>query len=474
MKEIKNYWLFVLFFIFISACSENDTNPEDEINQKELTEEQKENIAINNWTYEQMSLYYLWRDKLPAPEGLDATQTPSDLFDKLLYQGTEANSKKDADKWSWMTDDYEALKKQFEGISKSTGHSQVLSLVSEGSDQVIAIVTMVYPKSPAEKVGLKRGDIITKIDGKQINKSNYRELLGKDSYTASVSNMVNGQIVDSGKTVSLEAETDFVENPIFMSKVIEESGKKIGYLVYNSFIDSYNDDLDQVFGAFREQGVTDLILDLRYNPGGATSAAKHLSGLIGPASLAGKVFYKSQYNTELQKYLVETEGEDYLNVRFGSHGNGLGLNSVWVLTTSGSASASELVINGLRPYMTVTTVGSNTHGKYAGSVTFQNKETGRTNWALQPIILKLANADGVTDYWNGFSPIVAVEDDFFTELGDVNEGMLRAAINDITGGSNVPARKASSASIGKYFRFYNPALKPDQMGNQVELPELSL
>jgi C-terminal processing protease CtpA/Prc len=137
----------------------------------------------------------------------------------------------------------------------------------------------------------------------------------------------------------------------------------------------------------------------------------------------------------------------------------LDLQRFYILVTSNTASASELVINCLDPYMEVVVIGSeNTTGKYVGSITYQAKNTDWDNWAVQPIVLKTANANGISDYSDGFAPEFTVEDDFDAELGSLNENMLATAVELITGVTiNEPARVSPS-----YFPKNTTTIHPDQ------------
>jgi C-terminal processing protease CtpA/Prc len=189
---------------------------------------------------------------------------------------------------------------------------------------------------------------------------------------------------------------------------------------------------------FKSDGISELVLDLRYNPGGSISTAILLSSMIAPASVSqnNEVFSRLIWNELVSQYWLDEEGEESDNLisRFVTPEVSLDLQRIFILVTSNTASASELVINCLDPYMEVVVIGSeNTTGKYVGSITVQAKDTDWDNWAVQPIVLKTANANGISDYSNGFAPEFTIEDDFNAELGTLSEDMLATAVELITG-----------------------------------------
>jgi C-terminal processing protease CtpA/Prc len=223
-----------------------------------------------------------------------------------------------------------------------------------------------------------------------------------------------------------------------MANVMNIGGMKIGYLVYMQFISNFEDDLRSVFQTFKSQGINHLIIDLRYNPGGSVNTAQIMASMIAPQEDVGlsKVFVKYFWNNGINDYFLNKEGSDSRNLvlKFlpGEITNNLSLDQVYILTTHSTASASELIINALKPYMIVTTVGSSTVGKYTASVTFHDASKSY-NWAIQPIVLKLANANDVSDYKDGFAPDYPVDDDYFAQLGSLDEDMLAKAVSLITG-----------------------------------------
>lgn len=428
VKAITFFIVPAFLMLIFSSCREEELKPSPQV------------LEINNFIWENMNDMYLWNDLIP--QNIDRTNEfdPEQYFEKLLFKPT--------DRWSFITDDYQGLINSFKGIEKTFGHNFKLFLLP-GSNDVIGIVKYVVPDSPAALAGMQRGDKFYKVNGSTINSSNYRDLLFEnDSYTLSLGEFNSEGQITHVEDISLISIV-ISENPILIHKTIDYEGDKIGYLSYNQFITDYEDSLVKVFQEFKNDNIANLVLDLRYNPGGSINTAIILSSMIAPASVVqnNDIFSRLMWNEDVTEYLIQEYGEDSEHVisKFITPEVNLDLNKVYILITSNSASASELVINCLDPYMEVILVGSeNTTGKYVGSITINDEEADH-DWAMQPIVLKTANANGITDYSNGFEPHYLIEDDFDAELGTLSEDMLVRSIELITGKVIAdPARIASS------------------------------
>ncbi len=426
MKTLKLALLLIAAIAIVQSCKKDVPEPPA---KEELTTTQKVNIFIKD----AMSDIYLWADKLPDID--EKAETDSEkYFYKLLYTD---------DKWSFITDDIDALENSFEGIEKSYGWSLTFGRFSN-TNNIFALVEYVYPNTPAAKAGLKRGDIIVKIGNGDITDDNYKDLLNNDALSIKLGVLGEGGI-SLGRTVHMEAK-ELNLNPVVFTKIIEHGGKKIGYLFYAQYISKYNTSLDTAFQHLMDAHVTDLVLDLRYNPGGVTSAAQHLCSSIAPADVvdAGRKLVTFRWNDKYQTYWESNNVNQQLKINFDSEvPHKMDLHNLYVLTGNGTASASELSITGLKPYMNVTTIGETTYGKYTASITLKPKDiydnslyySEFDNWGIQPIVLRYANSQGVTDFKDGFAPDIEVEEDLFEgiPLGNKEEKLLRVALKEITG-----------------------------------------
>ena len=412
---------------------------------------------VNDWVLSNMQKYYFWNDKLPTNP--DKSLAPDKFFLSLLYdRNNTANA--DRDRFSWIQESATELKASLSGQTKTTGIEYKLFYRDNTQTGVIASVIYVSPGSPAAKAGIKRGDIISSVNGQALTGTNYTELLSRsgDTYTYGFASLAaNGALTDSNVTRQVTAVV-FQENPILLDTTYTMGGKTIGYLVYNQFIPgvykadgspdkTYDLRLDNIFSKFQQQGVNEFILDLRYNRGGYVSSATNLASLIGKNTDASKVFYNQVWNSVVKAENDKKYGPGWNTQSFVTKPANIGsrLSRVFVLTTGSTASASELIINGLRPFMTVTTIGTTTVGKNVGSITLSD-ETGRIKWGIQPITFKSANAQGFTDYAGGFTPTVKVTEPNYgmKAFGDVTEAMLSEAVFQISG-TRMARRAATDA-----------------------------
>ncbi|GAF03465.1 tail-specific protease precursor [Saccharicrinis fermentans DSM 9555 = JCM 21142] len=409
----------IAFFVFgsllLMACedTDNDTDIDPEL------------LLVNNFIYDNMNNYYLWNTKMPI---LDPnTQSDSeDFFNKLLYEKI--------DKWSFITDDVDELNNYFDGVRVEMGYSLQGYYLEEGSDRVVAFVEYVEPDGPADKAGLKRGDLIVAINGGWITEDNYADLFYDEQLNVGLGTIENGIVYDLNPTVNLVAE-ELNINPVLQTEVFDVDGVKIGYLAYTSFISKFDDHLEAVFSDFKNAGVSELILDLRYNGGGSVESAKLMASMICPASCVGKLFLRTAYNEALDEAIKNMYPDTYTEQfedYFESNGNNLDLSNLYVLTTSGTASASEMVIYSLSPYMNVVQIGEQSHGKYYGSITIYDEEK-KHSWAMQPIVMRAENVDNSIDYSVGLIPDYEMNDNYEYELGDSEEVLTSFAISLIKG-----------------------------------------
>ncbi|MCC9071502.1 peptidase S41 [Flavobacterium sp. F-65] len=438
------------------------------------------NLQVQDFIWKGLNQYYLWQSDVPnladdrfgTQEQLNSFlkgyPDPETLFNSLRVDPS-------IDRFSWIVDDYTVLEQELQGTSKNNGIDFKLSPVSKGSNDLIGFVRYVLPNSDAASKGVKRGDLFYGINGTQINYGNYKALLAPDSYTINLTDYNGTTFTPNGKSFTL-TKTVLDENPIFINKVINSGGHKIGYLMYNGFYGNYDDQLNAAFGDLKNQGITDLVLDLRYNGGGSVQTATRLASMI-TGQFTDKVFSKQKWNAKINKYF-ESEDPESLNNNFVDKFNGVAINSlnlgkIYILTTKSTASASELIINGLKPYIDVVQIGDVTIGKNVGSVTLYDSPTfGKTNrnpnhkYAMQPIVLKIVNSLDFGEYTNGLTPTYSVPEyiNSLGVLGDESEPLLNAAISKISVTAKMIKRKE-----GKELEYFTDSKAIDGIRNQMYL-----
>ncbi|AOW11102.1 S41 family peptidase [Flavobacterium gilvum] len=448
------FLLFISFFTFQSCEDMDDVAA-------------PENLEVNDFIWKGLNLYYLWQADVPnLADNRFANQNdlnsflkqyskPEDLFDALRVD-------KSIDRFSWIVSDYRELEGMLQGTTKNDGVDFGLYYKSSGSNDIFGYVRYIIPNSDASTKNIKRGDIFYGVNGTQLTASNYQTLLlNSDSYTLNLADYNNGQITPNGKSVNL-TKTELSENPIMINKVIETGGHKIGYLMYNGFYSNYDTNLNDAFASFKSQGATDLVLDLRYNSGGSVQTATRLASMI-TGQFNGKVFSKQRWNDKINAYFESEDPNALKNLFTNTIGNtpinSLNLTKVYILTTKSTASASELVINGLKPYIDVVQIGDITTGKNVGSITIYDSPTfGKENrnplhhYAMQPIVLKIVNANDFGDYFNGLTPTYSLKENIINlgVLGDTSEPLLSTAIGKITG-----TTKMIKTTEGKEFPYFD-------------------
>jgi C-terminal processing protease CtpA/Prc len=486
--KAKFIFIILITTVFFIACKENENlevvNPDSVLTDEEYT---------NQWIYDKMSRIYLWNDELPASP--DYTQSPEKFFYNILYRYGDVNG----DRFSWIeedkskktTEEAKAEKAKALYADVSLGFDCLPMLYFPKNEKNISssiglFVITVNEKSDAQAKGLKRGQVIYQVNGVDVDYENYKTILDNlASCTLGVYN--NDGIKKVLETFNTSAPSP---SPVFISKVITHSNVKIAYLMYNAFErnstdseDSYEYDIEliQSIKNLKEQGITEFVLDLRYNPGGYLTSAMDLASALVPNRSAENIFVKEQYNAFYTDSLRTKYGESAFNEYFLDkvYGTGveipeLNLTRLYVIATDYTASASELIIHGLKPYMDVFHIGLTTVGKDKGSQTIRSDDK-RVLWQLQPIISRLTDANGTGNYIDGLTPNYEISEwaegyqmvDAYSidendnrvdiqlpllsiwkgglhELGDPSEPLLAAAIEQIQG---VSRRKSLKTSV---------------------------
>lgn len=440
----------------LTSCSKNDRD------DNELDLGSNPNTEINDFIWTGLNQYYFWQEEVEnladskknnAAEYesyIKETTDPSDFFESLKHPD---------DRFSWIDEDYVNLQNQLAGISSSNGMKFYVTRQCPGCNELVAVVTYVLPDSDAAIKGIERGDFITAVNDQDLSPANYKGLLYDDSlsYTISLAeyNAASESFDSTGETVTLDKVENFQENPIHKKIILEEGSRKVAYLMYNKFLSGFNQDLIDTFSEFAAENVTDLVLDLRYNGGGSVQTCVYLASMI-TGQFTDEIFSKQVWNSKLLAYFEEinnnsNDNDDYeLNNYFlsatadGVSLPSLNLNNVYVLATGRSASASELLINGLAPHVNVIHIGDTTYGKNVGSISLYDyvdtnnriKNSNHT-YAMQPIVVKSANSVDFSDYGNGLVPDLILKERTTNlgVLGSTDESLLAAALSQINASS---------------------------------------
>jgi len=379
----------------------------------------------NLFILEAMQEYYLWNDRLPTADPasyatpdafLDALRVPEDIFSYLTTQAEE--------------DAYFGAG-QYAGIGFQS---------REGAGEVRLLD--VYEGSPADLGGLKRGDSILSVEGRPIS-----EVLANEGFTASlgppevgVTVELGWRDVDGNEFTAVFTKTVVTIPPVSSATVLDTTAGQVGYLNFRAFVEPADAALNQAFADFRAAGVSELVVDLRYNSGGLLAIAEVLADLVGGTVTQGQVLYSLEYNAN-NAFRNETRF-------FRDTANALDMQRVVFITTPDTASASEMVINGLLPFVDVVLVGDTTFGKPVGQLGFLFCDK-----VLRPVSFRTVNAVGNTDFFDGFQPDCQAADDLDGAFGDPAEASLAEAIHYLENG-------ACSAAAASTLKSAAPAGKP--------------
>ncbi len=394
--RIKFVFIAILAISLLYTSCKKDNDSEVEI--------------VNREIYKLMNDIYLWFSHLPTVDP-KSFSSPYELMDALRY--------KELDRWSFVMTKEEYNQYFVQG--EMAGHGFLLSK----DDAENIRVAFVYRSTQAYANGVRRGWIIKKVNGTSVNSNNVIDLLGPNEI--GINNTIEF-INNTGTTVTLSLTKEVLKiTPVLYSEVISAANKKIGYMVFQDFIETAIEEIDSTFTAFKNEGVDELIIDLRYNGGGSVDVALHLSGWLTGNTNANKTFVKFQHNEKNRN--LDSEHEIPYN------GNSFDFNRIVFIGTGASASASELLINGMKPYADVTLIGTPTEGKPVGMYVYV---FDNYNYAVFPVSFKYTNANNVGDFYDGLQPDILVNDDITADFGDLDEDMLNTAVNYIISGG-IPA-----------------------------------
>lgn len=409
MKACK-YIIPSLIAIICFGCSTGDDieSPVEPVVTPEEPTTSNVYFDNNRWIYAAMNEHYLWRQDLPDSVACDYDTTPADLFKSLLS---------DKDRFSYILDNpyYSPEQRNRGGLSYQT--------YEDGAGNRAELVLYVTD-SGLSRGGLKRGDWI-KIVSEEPTALTYRRVrLGTDNKFEYIPGDIRLALSDQmkGSTVLLDT--------IYRNRT--------GYLCYTEYDEI--EDLEGPLRKFQAAGIENLILDLRYNPGGYVRTCRYLCNSIAPAEAYGDIFQVTRYNDLISKQNKLETGREELISRYLTPGMTdlemeghevipLNLRRLYVITSRHTASASEATIVCLRPYMEVVIVGETTVGKGVGSYTVYNRNY---KYAIQPITMRYYNKNGETVTDEGLTPDVYAADGYSTSkkrIGELDEPLLQTTMS---------------------------------------------
>jgi carboxyl-terminal processing protease len=456
---MKRLFQFLCLSAVLTSCVDDFSNDRDK------------NRYVNKWTYDYMSLLYYWNEELPAYKS--SYNNPAVFFETLINE---------EDRFSAIFENYQEILDKLNGVSASdVGFEFQLYRESEANNNVIGFVVYVKPGTAAATMGIKRGDMFRKINGTLITVQNYSDLINA-FYDAATNVTItfseyNGSAFNDYNPVAITKTLNYNENPVYLDTIYSIQDKKIGYFVYNFFTNDSGDDtrrydleMNNMIGKFNQENITDLVVDLRYNSGGMMSSAISMASMLVPGLTSDKVFNYTEYNQNYTDYFNSDEFKNEYDENpfvdnfattievekptkhtYPLQNVGDKLQRIYFITGTGTASASEMVINGLKPYINCVLIGDTTVGKNVGSTLINDEENKENHWAIMPIILKYFNKDHQSNFSNGFSPDFRLEDDYSYQLGDTREALLAKALLHISGVQVAPTQIRRQPVAGNPF-----------------------
>lgn len=385
--------------------------------------EYKPLTAMDEWMDSVMRADYYWKSTIPPSKTLNYFLDPESFLSKVKYSSDNA---------SHIDSIY----------SESDSYGITASFEQSSSNDTIynAVVTYVATNSPAYSAGLKRGDWIMKVGGKDITTSNKSTILKSGSATtlslgtlssSTVDGTTTYPVTDNGSILNMSASSTVSDKPVHYYTTISAGSKKVGYLVYSSFnagvSEAYNNELRAAFASFKANGVTDFVLDLRYNSSGDDiESARLLASMLVPSSKLGSTFLTLVHADTSKNEVLKLD-----NDLIGTGAN-LNLSSIYILTTSATARLSEVLIASLAPYMSIYTIGSTTKGLVGVTTCYTN---AAFNYKFYPVTSIPVNAANETYSSAGITASKSASDttlETLLDFGNSNETMLSTALSLIS------------------------------------------
>ncbi len=450
-KSMKKLFVILVLvgsaFCLVTSCSKSD--------DWSVVQQKK----VQGWSlevYNVMQQLYLWNSALPATFDARKYATPVDALAYL--RGIKINSETNMpiDRYSFL-DKIGGISGEIEG--GIAGDYGFMVKYPDSKAGTYPYVVYVYKASPAAAAQLYRGLKLVKVGGNALvtidgtdDGGAGLDNVSKSLFHTSSSSFTFERLDGTTFTVSLST-SNYKINSVLLDTVYVQDAKKIGYLVFNQFLEAPSMvELRETFSKFQGEGISDLIVDLRYNGGGSVSTCNSLSSMIAPRAATGQVMNYTIYNKGYTDFFMSKNGDEYFIARFKKEGS-LDIPRVFFIVSKSTASASELLINNLKPFMEVNLIGKNTYGKPCGfwrvPIGYSDDQTGvKEGYDLYAISFETINSKKEGGYYSGMAVNKEVDDGYLFPWGDINENRLAEALYFIKNGSYRSATKSGVKSGG--------------------------
>jgi len=389
----------LLTILLLAACSDGGGEGAGIYGVSGCATEQK-----NEFLHRAMLDRYYWYDRVPSTIDYASFDSPEQTLDYLRFGVLDRFS-------------YIASATAFDNlINHGTYIGYGFSFVLDSNDRVW--IRFVYTQSVAANRGMVRGDEILSINGQTV-----AAVIAADAWdsifgVAQIGLPLSIQLRRKSNAIDtlMMNKATVIINSVLHSDTWASGANVIGYLVFNSFLNTSVAEFTPVFAQFKAAGVNQLILDLRYNGGGSVAVGRELVSYIKSTNVLNTDLYVAlRYNDKYQ-------ANNY-NFFFQPRAGSLGLSEITVISSASTCSASEQLISGLKPYLDrVTTIGSTSCGKPVGM-----NPQNFCDLTLLAVNFASFNASQQGDYFSGIPADCAATDDVGFDLGDANEPMLKAA-----------------------------------------------
>lgn len=428
MKIKKLFLIPIILLALITSCKKDTVTPAGNVTA----------TMARDSLYYIMKEFYFWYN-MPEATGVNEVtkgnyQDPYELLEGMRYETL--------DRWSFVAD-YNEFLAEMQGTF--VGHGYRIGIDDSG----LARIAMIYKNSPLYVNGVRRGWIVKKINNTDpvpaLKNGTYPNLIGPGQ--PGITNIFVFQKPDGTEVTVSSSKSTFTVNTVHVSDVLQLTSGATGHLVFDSFITPSSDELATAFAIFKASNIKDLILDLRYNTGGYLTIAQTLASYIAGDSKSGSTFARLQYN---DKHQAENYTFPFVPTPYS-----LNLTRVVVITTRNTASASEAVMNGLKPFVNVVSIGDTTNGKPTG----MNGWPVGEKYYIWPVTFKMVNAVSQGEYFEGIFPAKALPDDITHDFNDPQELCFKEAIHYLETGS------VTAKSLVTFKRYPQYSEKPSWMNN---------